>query len=135
MYTVPDINLLPFLPEVLDGFFQILADPDQRIREMCEAVLGEFLKSIVAKPDQAELPFMVNILIVHAQSQGKTRFLDFNIQILTIFILDEVVQYIALVWLREFLSLNGTQMLQFASGYLTAVLPCLSCSEEHRKSK
>lgn len=71
MYTVPDINLLPYLPEVLDGFFQILADPDQRIRELCESVLGEFLRSIVAKPDEAELPFMVNILIVHAQSQGK----------------------------------------------------------------
>ena len=47
---------------------------------------------------------------------------------------DGVIQYTALVWVKEFVSLSGRDMLPFASGILTAVLPCLAYDEKHRKS-
>ncbi len=32
--AVPDIDMLVFLPDILDGLFQILGDPNQEIRKM-----------------------------------------------------------------------------------------------------
>lgn len=32
--SVPDINLLDYLPEILDGLFQILGDNGKEIRKM-----------------------------------------------------------------------------------------------------
>ena len=31
--AVPDINMLTYLPEILDGLFQILGDQNQEIRQ------------------------------------------------------------------------------------------------------
>uniref|UniRef100_A0A8B9TRN5 Protein VAC14 homolog n=1 Tax=Anas platyrhynchos TaxID=8839 RepID=A0A8B9TRN5_ANAPL len=50
---VPDINLLDYLPEILDGLFQILGDNSKEIRKMCEVALGEFLKEIKKNPPSA----------------------------------------------------------------------------------
>lgn len=32
--SVPDINMIIFLPEILDGLFNILGDPNLEIRKM-----------------------------------------------------------------------------------------------------
>jgi len=34
LHAVPDINLVIFLPELLDGLFQILEDPTMEIKKM-----------------------------------------------------------------------------------------------------
>lgn len=34
LVSVPDINLLDYLPEILDGLFQILGDNGKEIRKM-----------------------------------------------------------------------------------------------------
>ena len=47
---------------------------------------------------------------------------------------DDVIQYTAVAWLKEFVSLSGRAMLPFASGIITSVLPCLSYDDENRKS-
>ena len=47
---------------------------------------------------------------------------------------DPVIQYTALVWIREFVNLAGPEMLPFVSGILTAVLPCLSYNDDTHKS-
>lgn len=59
---------------------------------------------------------MCNILINHAQSTNT------------------VIQLTAIDWIREFVQLSGPQMLQFASGIFTAILPCLAY-EDDAKSK
>ncbi|KAI8491112.1 PtdIns(3,5)P(2) sythesis regulation factor [Branchiostoma belcheri] len=104
--SVPDINMLVYLPEFLDGLFHILADPSREVRRMCESALGEFLKGIKKSPSSANFSNMVNILIVHCQAQ------------------DELLQLTAIMWLKEFILLSGRAMLPFAAGILTAVLPC-----------
>ncbi|CDW58889.1 protein VAC14 [Trichuris trichiura] len=105
------INLVQYLNQILDGLFQILTEQTPRIRELCEVVMGEFLRSIIENPENADLEHMVNVLIVQAQSQ------------------DEFAKHIALTWLLAFLNLDSKKMLCYAPGYLMAILPCLSCED------
>ncbi|XP_077293243.1 protein VAC14 homolog isoform X2 [Arctopsyche grandis] len=114
--SVPDIDLIIFLPEILDGLFKIMDDPMPEIKKMCGAQLGLFLQSIKTNPSRVDFPSMINILIVHAQAT------------------DEVLQFTAITWIKEFVQLSGTQMLPHISGILTAVLPCLSYNDESRKN-
>ncbi|KAG9462279.1 hypothetical protein GDO78_014477, partial [Eleutherodactylus coqui] len=115
--NVPDINLLEYLPEILDGLFQILGDNSKEIRKMCEVSLGEFLKEIKKLPDSVKFAEMANILVIHCQSS------------------DDLIQLTAMSWMREFLQLAGRVMLPYSSGILTAVLPCLSYDDRKKSIK
>lgn len=115
--SVPDINLLEYLPEILDGLFQILGDNSKEIRKMCEVSLGEFLKEIKKLPDSVKFAEMANILVIHCQSS------------------DDLIQLTAMSWMREFLQLAGRVMLPYSSGILTAVLPCLSYDDRKKNIK
>ncbi|CAG0898988.1 unnamed protein product [Darwinula stevensoni] len=106
--AVPDIDMMLYLPEFLDGLFQMLSDPNQEIKKTCETVLGEFLHNIIRNPHKADFPAMTNILVTHALDS------------------DPLLQLTALIWLKEFISLSSRTMLPFTSGILTAVLPSLS---------
>jgi len=120
--AVPDIDMLNYLPELLDGLFVILSDPNAEIRRATEAVMGEFLKEIAEHPDKVDFAAMVNILIQH--SQPKQSYSQNEL----------ILQFTAVIWLRVFVSLSGRTMLPFASGILTAVLPCVAYEDEKRKS-
>ncbi|RUS77339.1 hypothetical protein EGW08_014893 [Elysia chlorotica] len=113
--AVPDINMLVLLPEILDGLFQILGDTSNEIRKMCQNVLAEFLEGIRRAKQGVNYTGMTNILIVHSQNS------------------DDLIQYTAILWLREFIHLAGRSMLPHVAGILSAVLPCLSYSDEGRK--
>ncbi|XP_068116129.1 protein VAC14 homolog isoform X1 [Hyperolius riggenbachi] len=115
--SVPDINLLEYLPEILDGLFQILGDNSKEIRKMCEVSLGEFLKEIKKLPESVKYAEMANILVIHCQSS------------------DDLIQLTAMSWMREFLQLAGRVMLPYSSGILTAVLPCLSYDDRKKNIK
>ncbi|XP_055332523.1 protein VAC14 homolog isoform X2 [Paramacrobiotus metropolitanus] len=114
--SAPEVNILDYLPEILDGLFTILSDPRLEIRKACESLLGEFLHGIVTSPQNVDYAAMINILIAHAQSQ------------------DELVQFTAILWIKQFIKLSGERMLPFASGILIAVLPCLSFESDSRKN-
>ncbi|XP_075432695.1 protein VAC14 homolog isoform X2 [Ascaphus truei] len=115
--SVPDINLLDYLPEILDGLFQILGDNSKEIRKMCEVSLGEFLKEIKKLPASVKFAEMANILVIHCQSS------------------EDLIQLTAMSWMREFLQLAGRVMLPYSSGILTAVLPCLSYDDRKKSIK
>ena len=68
LHSVPHLDLLNFLPDILDGLFTILEDPTMEIKKMCESLLGEFLRSIIETPKHVDFPSMINILIHHSQS-------------------------------------------------------------------
>lgn len=40
----------------------------------------------------------------------------------------------AITWIKEFVSLAGTDMVPYGSGILSAVLPCLAYEDDNRKS-
>lgn len=113
--SVPDINMTIYLPEILDGVFQILSDSNAEIRKMCETLLAEMLLNISKQPDTADYSSMTNVLVFHSQSS------------------ECLLQYTAIMWLRDFIQLSGRTMLPFASGILTAVLPCLSFENQSWK--
>ncbi|XP_042227143.1 protein VAC14 homolog isoform X2 [Homarus americanus] len=108
LHTVPDVDTLLFLSEILDGLFFILEAPKPEVKKMCEAVVGEFLVSIKKAPEKVKFADMINILIAHAQSS------------------DQLVQMIALTWISEFVKLSRRVMLPHTSGILTATIPCLA---------
>ncbi|GBP31941.1 Protein VAC14 homolog [Eumeta japonica] len=114
--AVPHVDLIRHLPDLLDGLFRMLDDAQPDIRRMCELQLEEFLRTITAEPTRADLPAIVNILIVHAQAS------------------DETMQLTALTWLRQFANLAGEALLPHASGVLMAALPCLAYADDSRRN-
>ena len=114
--TVPEMDFIIFLPEILDGLFKILEDPTLEIKKITDTVLGEFLRSIKSNPSRVDFPSMINILITHAQST------------------DDLLQLTAIVWIKEFVNLSGPLMLPYISGIFTAVLPCLAYDGDNRKN-
>ncbi|KXS21992.1 ARM repeat-containing protein [Gonapodya prolifera JEL478] len=44
--SIPDLELIAYLPEFLDGLFSYLSDPNPDVRTLTLNVLGEFLKEI-----------------------------------------------------------------------------------------
>ncbi|KAJ1524324.1 hypothetical protein ONE63_010831 [Megalurothrips usitatus] len=116
LYAVPDMDFIALLPEILDGLLKMLEEPTLEIKRTCDTVLGEFLLSIKQDPSRADFTGMINILIIHAQAQ------------------DECLQLMAITWIKEFVQLSGRKMLPFASGILTAILPCLSYDTDSRKN-
>lgn len=116
--AVPDINMIVLLPEILDGLFLILGEDSREIRKMCQSVLAEFLEGIKRAKNGVNYTAMANILIVHSQN------------------VDDLTQYTAITWLREFVTLSGRTMLPHMAGMLSAILPCLSYTDEaHKKVK
>ncbi|XP_030637789.1 protein VAC14 homolog [Chanos chanos] len=121
--SVPDINLLDYLPEILDGLFQILGDSSKEIRRMCEVVLGEFLKEIKKTPSSVKFAEMANILVIHCQVSDESK------------LTNDLIQLTAMTWMREFIQLAGRVVLPYSSGILTAVLPCLSYDDRKKSTK
>ncbi|KAK9694327.1 Vacuolar protein 14 C-terminal Fig4p binding [Popillia japonica] len=115
--AVPDIDLIIYLPEILDGLFKILDDQSLEVKKMCETVLGEFLRSIKKDPARVNFGSMINILITHAQDKC-----------------DDVVQLTAITWIKEFVQLSGPLMLPYMSGIFTAILPCLAYDSDSRRN-
>lgn len=116
MNSVPDIDMLVFLPEILDGLFNILEDPSVELKKMCETTLSEFLRNIVKNPERVDFAAMIRNLITHSHST------------------EELVQYTAINWMREFVALSGRTLLPHAAGILEAVLPTLSYDDPRRES-
>ncbi|XP_046889925.1 protein VAC14 homolog [Hypomesus transpacificus] len=121
--SVPDINLLDYLPEILDGLFQILGDNGKEIRRTCEVVLGEFLKEIKKTPSSVKFAEMANILVIHCQVSDESK------------LTNDLIQLTAMTWMREFIQLAGRVVLPYSSGILTAVLPCLSYDDRKKSTK
>lgn len=113
MLTAPEISILEYIPEVLDGVFQMLSDSQPGLRDATEAVLGQFLERIrsVDEKDNIELGTMVNVLILHVCN------------------VSSIERKIALFWLDQFLQMRSIQLLPYLSGYLTAILPYLDDSD------
>lgn len=114
--SVPDIDFIMFLPEILDGLFRILEDPSPEIKKITDTVLSEFLRRMKADPSKVDFSSMINILITHAQST------------------DELLQLTAITWIKEFVNLSGPLMLPYMSGIFIAVLPCLAYDGDSRKN-
>ena len=108
--TVPDINMLDYLPDFLDGLFNMLSDGNREIKQSADNVLAEFLKEI-NEAEVVELGPMVPILVAQCRSKERSNRLT------------------AMTWIAEFISLGGTRLLPFYAGILSSIMYCISDPE------
>ncbi|GMH56378.1 hypothetical protein TrRE_jg4324 [Triparma retinervis] len=108
--SVPDINMLDYLPDFLDGIFNMLSDGNREIRQAADSALGEFLREIKTS-SVVEFGPMVSILVSQCQSKERLNRLT------------------AITWLSEFIELGGDSLLPFYAQVLGAISACISDSE------
>ncbi|CAH8324497.1 unnamed protein product [Eruca vesicaria subsp. sativa] len=109
--SVPDIDMLGFLPDFLDGLFNMLSDSKHEIRQQADSALSEFLQEIKNSPS-VDYGRMAEILVQRASSP------------------DEFTRLTAITWISEFVKLGGDQLVRYYADILGAILPCISDKEE-----
>ncbi|EDW81518.1 uncharacterized protein Dwil_GK12108 [Drosophila willistoni] len=114
--AVPDLDMVNYLTEILDGLFVMLEDNTTEIQRMCETTISQFLRSIRNDSSSVRMEDTINTLITHAQSPN------------------ELIKATAITWIREFVQIFGPNVLPYASGIFTAILPCLEYNVESKRS-
>ncbi|CAK9140309.1 unnamed protein product [Ilex paraguariensis] len=109
--SVPDIDMLGFLPDFLDGLFNMLSDSSHEIRQQADSALSEFLQEIKNSPS-VDYGRMAEILVQRAASP------------------DEFTRLTAITWINEFVKLGGDQLVPYYADIFGAILPCISDKEE-----
>ena len=111
--SVPDISMLDFLPEFLDGLFNMLSDSNREIRQAADSALSEFLKELISSTVMEFGP-IVSILVFQCQSKERLNRLT------------------ATTWLSELIHhpySGGDALLPYHSDILGAILCCISDGE------
>jgi vacuole morphology and inheritance protein 14 len=108
--TVPDINMLDYLPDFLDGLFNMLSDGNREIKLSVNNALSEFLREI-KDAEAVELGPMVPILVQQCRSKERSN------------------RFTAMSWLTEFILLGNTKLLPFYAGILSSIMHCISDAE------
>ncbi|GBG76755.1 hypothetical protein CBR_g22971 [Chara braunii] len=109
--SVPEIDMLGFLPDFLDGLFNMLTDSNHEIRQQADTALSEFLAEIKSAPS-VEYGRMAEILVKRAASN------------------DEFARQTAMIWISEFVKLAKESLVPYYDKILGAVLPCISDRED-----
>ncbi|XP_064949245.1 protein VAC14 homolog isoform X2 [Musa acuminata AAA Group] len=109
--SVPEIDMLGFLPDFLDGLFNMLSDSSHEIRQQADSALSEFLQEIKNSPN-VDYGRMAEILVQRAGSP------------------DEFTRLTSITWINEFVRLGGEQLVPYYADILGAILPCISDKEE-----
>ncbi|KAJ6845055.1 protein VAC14-like protein isoform X1 [Iris pallida] len=109
--SVPDIDMLGFLPDFLDGLFNMLSDSSHEIRQQADSALSEFLQEIKNSPN-VDYGRMTEILVQRAGSS------------------DAFTRLTSITWINEFVKLGGDQLIPYYADILGAILPCISDAEE-----
>ncbi|XP_021843225.2 protein VAC14 homolog [Spinacia oleracea] len=109
--SVPDIDMLGFLPDFLDGLFNMLSDSSHEIRQQADSALSEFLLEIKNSPS-VDYGRMAEILVQRACAA------------------DAFTRQTAITWINEFVKLGGDQLVPYYADILGAILPCISDKEE-----
>lgn len=102
--------MLDWLPEFLDGLFNMLSDGNREIRQAADSALAEFLREI-KQSTQVEYGRMVDILVHQCQSKER-----FN-------------RLTAIIWVHEFVNLGREQLVSFYDHLLCAIMHCISDAE------
>ena len=111
---IPDISMLDYLPDFLDGLFNMLSDSNREIRQAADSALAEFLSEL-AVSTVVEVGPVVSILVAQCQSKERLNRLT------------------ASTWLAEIIHhpySGGDAILPFHSQILGAILFCISDPEE-----
>lgn len=105
--SVPDIDLIKDLPEILDGIFVMLSDKKKEIRRQADNVLSEFLREVKTADDVA-YGSLVKILIPHCSAS------------------DDMTRLSAVTWVGDFISVGERRLLPYADALVGGILPSLA---------
>lgn len=109
--SVPDIDLLVFINELLDGLLKIACDSNLDIRRASEGILDEFYKKILNNHEQVDFKLLIKIVLIHVHVQAES----------------DLVQNISLKWLYQCIKLaKSSDILHNSAHILAIILPCLS---------
>mmetsp|Transcript_34679 Transcript_34679/g.70096 ORF Transcript_34679/g.70096 Transcript_34679/m.70096 type:complete len:1010 (-) Transcript_34679:3388-6417(-) len=111
--SVPDISMIDYLPDFLDGLFNMLSDSNREIRQAADSALSEFLRE-VRTSTVVEFGPMVSILVSQCHSR------------------DPLNRLTAMTWLTELIHhphSGGDALLPYHSEVLAAIMSCLSDTE------
>lgn len=112
--SVPDISMIDYLPDFLDGLFNMLSDSNREIRQAADSALSDFLKE-VKHATVIEFGPIVSILVNQSQSK------------------DRLNRLTAITWIEELIHhpySGGDAFLPHHAEVLSAILYCISDSEE-----
>ena len=102
--------MLDWLPDFLDGLFNMLSDSNREIRQAADSAIAGFLGDI-RRERRVEFCSMVGILV--NQCLNKDRFNRLT----------------AISWVKEFIKLGGEQLLLFYAELLGSIMHCISDSD------
>ncbi|KAM7539493.1 hypothetical protein Aperf_G00000053630 [Anoplocephala perfoliata] len=140
--SIPEFNILQYLPQILDGLLTILGDGNPDIRRNCEILLNEFLSSIVRNSDSVSIILMLNILISHCRDSTRVIALMGPDEKAAEALLnlpgsnlppERLRQITSLQWIRQFIAISiskNLQLLSLLAPILSAILPCLDDRDE-----
>ncbi|PWA67056.1 hypothetical protein CTI12_AA319850 [Artemisia annua] len=120
--SVPDIDMLGFLPDFLDGLFNMLSDPSRDIRQQADSALSEFLQEIQNSPVSCE----TLLLLLKSVDYGRMA----EILVLRASSPDDFTRWTAITWINELVKLGGYELVPYYADILGAILPCLADKEE-----
>ena len=115
--SVPGVDMLDHVPDLLGGLFDMLSDGNREIRQQAYGALSDILDQMIKVP-RAEVPsrirFAPMVAVLIAQT-ARDR--------------DKFNRVTAVEWLTQFMLLGGTQLAGVYSPLAAAVLKCLSDPE------
>lgn len=136
--SVPNLDMLQYLPNILDGLLQMLGDRHPEIAREVGATLSGFLGEIKARASTPLVEFgtLTSILVKHCgedsplqqqtspssssppppQQQGTPQQQQH----------DEYTHYVALGWLHQFVVSGCDRLLPYSAQLLSAILPSMS---------
>ncbi|KAL5103153.1 hypothetical protein TcWFU_003836 [Taenia crassiceps] len=140
--SVPGLNIIQYIPQLLDGLLTILGDENPDIRRSCDVLLNDFLSSTIKDSGTVNILSMISILIRHCQES--TRLLaSMGLDEKTAEVLlnfsdpslppERLRQITSLQWVRQFVDIStskGLHLLPLAAPILSAVLPCIDDRDE-----
>lgn len=142
--SVPDIDMLEYLPDYLGGLFDMLADQHKDIKQQSYAALADLLREIthtvqtqqaqqedakaasgganpgaMALSSSVDLPAMIVILVATCHDSR-----------------DNLTRLTALTWINEFLLIGQPRiLLPFVADMLGVALQCISDGEKEIRAK
>lgn len=109
--TVPELNLIHYLPSFLDGLFKMLSDPNDAMRSYVVSTLYEFLQGIAAKLEKVDLRSVITILVPHCLAKDNHNY---------------ITSQTAITWINEFIGFAKENILPYTDIILSGILPCVS---------
>lgn len=115
--SVPGMDMLDHMPDLLEGLFDMLSDSNREIRQTAYAALSDFLEQISKVPAedfQSRVAFRPLVEVLIGQTSREK---------------DKFNRVTALEWLAQFIILGHSKLAPVYDQLVAAVLRCLSDPE------